>query len=249
MGFDPLSLGVMAAGAGLSTIGSGLTAGSQAKNGARQAAARNEVLRQQNAKLDKFAADNRGDFNTTIGTYDPNAQTAQRGALEATRAGDSDAAVNAATGAALAAPTGFSESASPAVAADFKSRMADASTRALEHGRAGAKLQAYDDSQLKNDLGNKQLARNIDTTNNYARGTAALTAPLQDFAQFQAYRPPSMLGGLVSGVGSLLSNYGGYSLGKGTSPFSGLFGGGANTAGLAPSVPFAKANNGFGVGV
>lgn len=240
MGFDPISMGVMAAGTGLSMLGSGMSAGQSAKNNARQAAARNAVLKEQNAKLDKFAADNRGDFNSTLATYQPDAMNAERAGQAATRNNASDAAIDQAAASSAAIPTGFSSGAGGNVAAqDLASRLAERTNFAKANGRAQGELKAYDDNLLTSGLRSAQLGRNIDTTNNYARGTSAITGPLQDFAQFQAYKAPSMWPSLLSAGGSLLSGYGASNLAKGTTPFAGLFGGSdVNTAGLAPTTSF-----------
>ena len=247
MGFDPVSLAVMGAGTGLSMLGSGMQAGQNAKSNARQAAARNAVLQSQNAKLDQFAANNRGDFNSTMATYDPAALTAERNGQAASRSAASDAAINAAAADSAAMPTGFSSGQGGTFAAgDLAKRMSDRIALARDAGRSEAGLKAYDDNLQSSGLRSTQLGRNIDTTNNYARGTAALTPSLQDFAQFGAAKTPSMVPGLLSGAGSLLTGYGSSNLAKGTTPFAGLFGGGnVNTAGL----PVQRANNGFGVRV
>lgn len=242
MGFDPVSMAVMGAGTGLSMLGSGMQAGQSAKSNARAAAARNAVLTSQNAKLDKFAADNRGDFNSTVATYDPAALTAERNGQAASRSSASDAAIDKAAADSAAIPTGFSQGQGGTFSAgDLAKRMNDRISLARDAGRSEAGLKAYDDNLQSSGLRTTQLGRNIDTTNNYARGTAALTPSLQDFAQYSVTKAPSMVPGLLSGAGSLLTGYGASSLGKGTTPFAGLFSSGTpgvNSAGLGPSATF-----------
>lgn len=247
MGIDPVSLAVMAGGQALSFIGSGISARDGAKNSARQAAARNAVLQAQREKLLKFRDTNYQNFDKTMGGYAPAVQQAQQAALTQRGTDSANAAITAGQGNVGAAPVAASST--PGVSGDFATRMGKAIQTSRDTAGAGARLQGFDDNWVENRFANDDLARNLDLTNNYARGTAALTGPLQDFAQFAAYKAPSMTGQLLSAVGGLASSYGASGLkslaaagaaptgaattGAGASPLSaGLFGtlGGSNSA-------------------
>lgn len=206
MGFDPVSLGVAALGQGMSFIGNGLAARDSAKNSARQAAARNAVLQEQRAKLAGFRDTNYANFDKTMAGYQPGAQQAQQANLTQGATDRGNAAITAGQANTIAAPVAASST--PGVSGDFATRMANAVQTSRNTAGAGAKLQGFDDNWLQNNFANQDLARNIDLTNNYARGTNALTGPLQDFAQFAAYKQPSMVGPLLSAAGGLASAYG-----------------------------------------
>ena len=206
MGIDPVSLGVAALGQGMSFIGNGLAARDSAKNSARQAAARNAVLQQQREKLLGFRNQNYADFDKTIAGYQPGAQQAQQDRLTQGGTDRANAAITAGQGNTIAAPVAAS---SPSgVSGDFATRMAKAIQTSRNTAGAGARLQGFDDNWLENRFANDDLARSIDLTNNFARGTAALTGPLQDFAQFAAYKQPGMAGPLLSAAGGLATAYG-----------------------------------------
>lgn len=206
MGFDPVSLGIAALGQGLSFIGNGLSARDSAKNSARQAAARNAVLQAQREKLLQFRNQNYANFDKTMAGYAPAAQTAQQARL--TQAGTDRANTAIDSAVANTGPAPVAASSTPGVSGDFVSRMAKAIQTSRDTAGAGARLQGFDDNWLENRFANDDLARNLDITNNFARGTNALTGPLQDFAQFAAYKQPSMTGQLLNAAGGLATAYG-----------------------------------------
>lgn len=223
MGVDPISMGLMAGGQLLSTGGSIMNARESNKNATRQAMARNAVLREQNAKLAGFRDQNYAKFDANQAGYTPGAQEAQRAAVTAARQADSGAQIADAKGKVAAAGTGAAASSTPAVGADYTSRLGTEMARVGGQANAQGAVSGFGDSWLKNEESNKDLARNIDLTNNYARGTANLTAPLQDFAQTAATKAPSGIGTLLSGAGGLMSMYG---AGRTPAPTGGLSTGG-----------------------
>jgi hypothetical protein len=222
MGVDPVSMGIMAAGQ-LAQAGGGILNAREAnKDATRQAMARNRVLQEQNAKLKVFRDQNYQKFDANQAGYTPEAQAAAQGKITAGRQADSNAQIADAQGRVNAAPTGIAASAPNPVTADLAARTGSEVGRATSMANAHGQVSGYGDTWSQNEESNKDLARNIDLTNNYARGTNALTGPLQDFAQTAAHKAPSGVGTLISGLGSLASAYG-----------SGGFGGGAG-AGKGP---------------
>lgn len=250
MGIDPVSLAVMAGGQALGMVGSGMQAGQQAKAGVRQAAARNAVLKEQNAKLAGFRDQNYKDFDANAAGYQPTAQAGLLSSSQGARKATADAAIADATtkGAAGSAPVSEGPGGS-VVRSDMADRAAAALSRTRATSDAASNLAGYGDQWSANEMGNKATARNIDVTNNFARGTAALTAPLMDFAQFQAYKPPSMVPQMLSSVGSLLSSYGamntgGFQPGSFGAGLGSIFNGGTSapaTVGTpAPGIPLPR---------
>lgn len=206
------------------------------KDATRMAMARNRVLQEQNRKLAGFRDTNYKAFDANQAGYTPEAQAAAQAKITAGRQADSGAQIADAKSKVAAAGTGFAGSTPSAVTSDLAARQGVDFGRALSTANAHGAVSGYGDTWSGNEENNKGLARNIDLTNNYARGTAALTAPLQDYAQVAAHKAPGIAGTLLKAAGSLASAYGSGGAGGagGAGPgglstggvFSGLFGGG-----------------------
>lgn len=210
----------MAVGAGLSGAGSYLGKKDASKNAADVAAARNRVLRENLGKIDQFAAQGRGLFDTRMADYSP---TAQGGALtnaQTARSGEMTSGMTA-------PPVGdipLSADAPNAVKSEIAKRMLSAFQTATERAKASGKLGGYNDAWTTNALGVNDTGRRVGTINNFARGEASLIEPLQDAAAVQAYKPPALLPQVMTFAGNILAGAGGRGMGGGGAPITTIFG-------------------------
>lgn len=241
-------------GASLAAGGAGLSAFGQAKNnkGAKKNAMaeawgntqqrqqdlaemqlRNRIAREYMGRQQGYADQNRVEFNTALG-----------GMGAAAQGKDYDQAVSArktfAEG--LFAPTQLPElgAADGLTRATYDARYAKAGEDSRAHAARAAELSAYGDVQGKTARATADLGRKIDTTNNFARGDAALLGADQDLQAFQIRRPirvPSYntnggdwmkaLGGAMGQMGgSMMGGFNPMSLG---SQFASWFGGGTTS--------------------
>lgn len=207
-------VGVAIAGAGTAaSIGGGIISRNEASDNARrQAEARNAKLAANLGILDIYAADNAKTFDTNIGHY---AQPAQQQRLEGAQQHRGDVGAGAMTDL-NPNEVPISADASPAVRGEIAKRMLAVHNGAVERAKATGKLGGYTDAWAQNELDNKQAARDIGVTNNYAEGRKAIIGAESDNAASAATQSPSIWGPLLQGVGSIATSAGGAMAGGGT---------------------------------
>lgn len=190
-------------GAALTAGGAGLSATGQAKNNKaakKNAAAetwgniqqtqqdlaemqlRNRVAREYMDKQRGYADQNRADFNTALGGMGAEAQGRDYGQAVEARKTFAEGLFTPAQLPELGAADGLTRS-------TYKDSYAKAGDESKAHAARAAELAAYGDVQGKTGRAAADLGRKIDTTNNFARGDAALLGADQDLQAFQIRRP------------------------------------------------------------
>jgi hypothetical protein len=202
---DPITIGLLLGGAALSSGGGILSRNDALAEATREAQARNAVVRDAITKLDAFGDQNRTTFNNNMQAYDPATQAAALAKAQDTRSANNTGAVTTQDPNA----TPIQGDASPATRADLAKRMLAVHDQVIQRAQAQGKLGGYSDQWTNNQLGNAQAGRDIGVVNNYAEGRKALVGPESDLAAAAAYRPPSIWGPLLSGLGGIALNAGG----------------------------------------
>lgn len=195
---DPLTLGLMAAGAVSSVVGGGMQAREAVKNDTREAEARNRVLRDTLRKNDEQSAASREAFRKRIA--DSEAQPAAeklagaQGQVEQTIAGN---LAETGTEAPLAGDA-------PKVVQDsMKSSLGDSFRKSMEQAKRQAALTGYNVSGRDDAIADSELATGINTNNNFVRGNMSIMPHLQDYAAIRARKPSSGLGQVLQAAGTL----------------------------------------------
>src|SRR5262245_48616582 len=152
---DPITAGLLLGGTGLNVFGGMFGRNEALENAARQAEARNAVVRDAIAKLNVFGGQNRDTFNANMANYDPATQAARLASDQDKR---SNANVSAITTQNPNA-TPIQSDASPAARADLAKRMLAVHDQAVDRAKAMGKLGGYSDTWMGNQLGNAQAGR------------------------------------------------------------------------------------------
>ena len=203
MGIDPLSIGLGLLGTGISAIGGLNAAGSASRNAAARNAARNGVLQEQLVRQRAYRDQNYKDFDQTMSGYSQPAQGQRLQENTDNRSNAQLAAINSVASGANDVPV--SSSAPSVVSSEYAKRIGDALAVSMSRAKAGAALGGYGDQWNFNSLDNQRLGQKLDTTNNFARGQAALTSPLQDLAEFSVTKAPNQGAALTGSFGKLLT--------------------------------------------
>jgi hypothetical protein len=85
---------------------------------------------------------------------------------------------------------------------------------ATDAAKAKAKVSGYGDMMLDNQFGIGDTERQIGTTNNFARGEAALLPSQQELAGFAARKPSTGIGQIIQAAGQVGSMYAGSQAGR-----------------------------------
>lgn len=210
---DPITVGLLLGGTGLNVLGGIFSRNDALANAAAQAQARNAVVKQAIGQLDQYGAENRSTFNTNMEHYAPAAQSAALAADQQKRGDANTAAITSDDPNAVP----IQGDASPASRSDLAKRMLAVHDYAVDQAKAKGNLGGYSDLWTENQLGNAQAGRDIGVINNFAEGRKALVQPEADLAAAAAYKPPSIWGPLLSGIGSIATAAGGSKLGGGFS--------------------------------
>jgi hypothetical protein len=192
-------LALLAASVGAS-VGGGVLQQSEAQASAEaEAAARNRVLeqymeRQRNlqAQNQEQAAKARNEFEAPKQQQKQAANVEQREAAIDTNAQPADAG---------AIP--LSGNAPSIVKSDIANRMLSAFNDATGEAKAKGKFAAYGDTWGQNDRSILQPGRMIDTFNNFSRANTSMLPLEQELVGYANRKPPSGLGGILQGLGSL----------------------------------------------
>lgn len=216
---DPISLSLLLGGTGLNLLGGILGQNDALSNATAQANARNAVVASAIGKLNAMEGQNQTTMSNLLSGYSAPAQQQQLANDQATRSASNTNAISAPTPSAVP----IQSDASPMSRSDLAKRMLDVHDFAVNRAKAQGTLGGYSDAWLQNELNNAQAGRNIGVVNNAAEGRKALVGPESDLAAAAAYRPPSIWGPLLSGLGSLGIGAGANTLGgSGSSTFGGF---------------------------
>jgi hypothetical protein len=196
---DPLTARLLLGGIALNLGGGILGQNDALANATAQANARNAVVQSAIQKLNAFGAQNETTMSNLLAGYSAPAQTAQLANDQAKREGNNVAAITTQDPNAIP----IQQDASPATKADLAKRMLAAHDFAVSRAKAKGALGGYSDTWLTNGLNNSQAGRDIMTVNNAAEGRKALVGSESDLAAAAAYKPPSIWGPLLSGLGSI----------------------------------------------
>lgn len=194
-----------------STAGTMITAGEQQKNAERMAEARNQKLNAAMTKNDELANKSRAEFDAR--QQKATAENIEQDRADKTAQREQDL-TQAAESTPASAEVSLSGSAPMVVKSDLAKRMAVAMGEAKDSAKAQAKLGGYGDSWLNQGFQDVEAGRNIGTNANFASGNMAILPYQQDIAEQRAYKPISPIGGLLSGFGSIASNFGGSAVPK-----------------------------------
>lgn len=224
---------MIAGGTGLGALGASTTRGETVANEARMAEARNKILFDYLDKQDKLARENENVNHNVIGAFGAPNQAKVLGNAQNNRVRDiTDNLAPVATNEVTLSPDATS-----GTTADIAARLRAGFEKATNTAKALAKTNAYGDQWNANNLTTGAGARNIGVTNSFARGNTAILPALQDFAQYQAYKPLSGTGALESSLGSILAAAGGAGLGKAALPVSGMTPAWSSFAAGLPTTP------------
>lgn len=186
-------------------------------NALREVRARNDVLRQQNAKQDAFAQQSRDRLSQNLGDM-LQLEPAQQSRTMALEAAVPDTAPGPQVPLSSDAPKIVNEA--------FARQAREAVDRSKQTAAGLGRLGGFGDQLFGNAMGNQAAGRDIGTNNNFSRGEAALTPALQQYAALEAYKPSSGTGALLKGLGTAL----GYASGAGGTGGAGGMGAGAMAA-------------------
>jgi hypothetical protein len=191
----------MGLGAAASAAGGLMTRNSALNNAQSQAAARNGVLSNTINGLDSiYNKTNAPAFSSAVDAVTPGGLQTAQDARVANNVGNI-------TKPDINGPTGGD--APPAVGNAYKSDLADAFNFATNEATASGKLGGYGDQWFNSGLARQDAARKIGIGNSNAENLKSLLEPEQDIAGVEAYKPPSTLGQVFSGVGNMLGSYSG----------------------------------------
>lgn len=202
MCFDPVSLGLLAAGTAASVVGGSMSRSEATKNEQAQAAAKNAELRATLDRQKAFGDQNASVLSDVISKFSPQAQGQNALGADQKREDAVVANMTPPQDSTNAVPLGDTPN---VIKGAYASRMADKFAQATAEARAKAKFGSYGDVWTGNNLTTTGGARSIDTTNTLARDDAALLSSRQDLAGYTAARPPSGIGDTLSALGGLVA--------------------------------------------
>ena len=252
MCFDPVSLGIMAVGTGLSMAGGAANKASaqqaqnqsNALNAMASIAANNDLINSLH-KQDAYSAQNKQDIQPAFDAFGANFEP-QRQQFSAQNA-------DRATKAIYSAPTdhpALTNTDNNQTANEIAKRLSDRLAYSATNAKNAAELNSYGGAFANADNVEQGAARNINTTNSLSRLEASMLPQRQQFDMYpyqaaQSYIKPNTNGSILQGVGNVFSTLGG------SGRFSGGFGGGgmsvANTAANHPGAGLDIAGPGFGL--
>jgi len=178
-----------------------MTAQEDQKNAARIAKARNERLQAALKRNDEYAAVARERFDSRADEQDPSRQDADLNKNKV------DAGETIASN--IATPDyesggAISGSAPPIVRSALAKSMLDTFQKSTGQAKALGALGGYSDYWFNQGVGNTSAGRDIGIQNDFARGNMSILPYEQDYAEVQANKPRSGIGGLLSGLGGFL---------------------------------------------
>lgn len=195
------------AGPVMSGIGAAIQQREMARNQQRMAEARNNELRRTLAKNDALAERSREVFEARRRASEgPELDKAEQ---EAKEKRSQELQVAAEQTPAPAADIPLAGSTPQVVQSDIAKRFQNAINQSKDQADKLGILSGYGDMWLNQGFADAQAGRELGTYSNFASGNMALLPYQQDIAEMRAYKPISPIGGILQGVGGMLSSYGG----------------------------------------
>lgn len=200
-----IELAAMLGGTALNAVGGMIQRNEEAANQKRMADARNEKLQLTLNKNDKLAERSRQRFDARqqdTQNLDQNEQKAKQDRQQTLEQAVTD----------TPNPTPdlpISGSAPTVVRTELAKRVGEALSKAKESATKLGTLGGYGDLWVNQGFKDAQAGRDIGVDANLAAGNMALLPYQQDIAETRAYQPISPLGGILQGIGSGLSSFGG----------------------------------------
>ena len=181
----------------LQGIGGMVTANEDQKNADRIARARNQRLQAALKRNDEYArvARERFDSRTDGQAADP------EGDLNAAKTGTGEAIAANIETPDYEAGAPISGSAPPIVRSALAKKMLDTFQQSTTQAKALGALGGYSNYWFDQGVDTTGAGRDIGIQNDFSRGNMAILPYEQDFAEVQANKPRSGLGGLLSGLG------------------------------------------------
>lgn len=215
---DPLSIGTLAAGTGLSLLGGNAAKSQQVSQMAAAQNAANAVLDKHLAKQQGFSDQNRGIADAATAYFDPTAQAAAQDANSQKREALLLGNITDTSGQMPEVGSGAYAGGTDLVKKTNADRLKTAFDLATNKAKANAKLGSYADTWQGNDENITDAARREGTVNKLSAMDASLISPEQTLAQYSAYQIPSVWPGVAQSVGGLLGGLAGSGLIKKWTP-------------------------------
>lgn len=190
-----------------STAGGLVTANEQQKNAERQAEARNNELKRTLLKNDDLAKQSRETFNERAEKLKGDQMAEDQQAATEKRTDTLEQAVEQTP----VSPddVSLSGSAPTVVKSELAKRMGDALAGSKAQAQAQAKLGGYGDSWMNQGFADVEAGRDLNQQANFASGNMSILPYQQDIAEMRATKPISPIGGLMQGLGGMLTSFGG----------------------------------------
>ncbi len=211
-----LELALLAGGVGASVGGGLISRNEQTNNEVRQAAARNQQLRDTLTRQRQFSDQNAQVLAETVGRFNRPAQEAVATGAETAR--ETSAINNMQPAQASVDEIPLGGNAPTVVKSKIAGAMSDAFSKATDLARKRAKLGAYADLWGGNDRGTREGGMRVDTTNNLSRGEASILPAMQDLAAYSVWKPSSGIGETLAAIGNIMAGFGGRGFSSGAAP-------------------------------
>ena len=217
MCFDPVSLGLTAAGAAASVIGGGQQREAMQKQQSQELqqnlavqAARNAEVQALMRKEEAAAASNKLLVDNAVANADPAHVAAAQQKATTDRTGAANGLIDMIPQNAV--PLG--NDAPGAIQAEYDKRRGAATGVARQGAAANANYSSFGDALNGINLGSADAARGVNTTNAIARGDASILPYDQQYAEQMArdtnlVQPYDTTGNTISGLGNLFATLGG----------------------------------------
>lgn len=206
MCFDPVSIGLLVAGTAASMAGSSIARKESEEGQAREVAARNATLREQQARARRFAEENEAVTKRTVDRFAEPEQKKITDNVNAQRDATIDRTVVPTAG---VDDIPLDTDGPQIIKSGIAKKMLDAFKKSTDNAKLAARVGAYGDVGTQNNLNMIDAGRKVDTVNSFARQEAAMLPSQQELAALTVRRPPSGTGQLLSGLGSLMASVGG----------------------------------------
>jgi hypothetical protein len=194
-----LEIAALAASAA-ATVGGGMYNARQAEKAqANEVAARNHALALEQQRQQKYQQEQDVNRTNLLKQTEQPAQEKRQAENEAQRTQEITAALPEGT----AGDIPLQGSAPEVVKSELAKRMLEAHQGSTERAKSQARLSAFGDSWLQNGFDANDVARKVDTVNNFSRGQAALLPASSQMYASMSQKPPSQLGNIMQGLGGV----------------------------------------------
>jgi hypothetical protein len=230
MCFDPITLGLVAAGTGASMIGNSMQQSDATKAMVAEKNAKNAALKKYLDKAAVYSKEAAGISEGATAQFAPEAQTAM---AEGANTARTDRVIGNMTPMSVAMPATGSTNGTSLIQDAVNKKYGETYTRKTDTAKKRAAFDSYGDVWADNSMNLLDPARKMKTVNRLSADAADLLGAQQDTAAYMAYKPSSGLGSALSTVGGLLGGLAGSGLLKGSGGSSSLSKGTLGGTGIA----------------